>query len=579
MTGKPTSRRKFLKLAGMFLGSATLAACSTSTPTPTPQPPTTAPTPAGQAEPTPAPEATSTPSATRPTPAPAVDVTITTSGWPVDRMPTQEEIEADKSKAGQAKALQAWLDLNPGVKIERVDVDIWDGQAIIPAISGGTAPTFVYAAAMGDWSLASARSVFVQGMVADITAFINNYGLQEKCLPNMWETWNSRTPVDGRHWAYPINEAAPSGTFHYRKDLVKELGLKEPGIDWTWEEARELFKGLTSEADNRRGFGAPTWMIGHRMDMYGRPLLTELPAPDAPWHWTLDFSDPRWVELITEYREMLFEEKCVLCDVALGGFDDEYVKLYHAGQIACARFNVWPAFWPETNENSIAAMARRLGKEYQEVAGILPYPRGDGYQSGGVVVDGGCSFSPDAKPEAIDKGISLIDWMFWAKGLAITKVAAYEATQDLKSVYGTPISMDGKCTAYEGVPGTFADAWGQDMLDRMSAMALLPVEPDKALYFPTEANPAPNSTAIDDAYSRFSTEPGAIDVAAELKAAQDKWLQAASGFASSISAADFKAAAVKYYADLDAFFKKNFAEWYESRFKPVYDVKIKLAIS
>ncbi|MDI7274659.1 MAG: extracellular solute-binding protein [Anaerolineae bacterium] len=557
------SRRRFLKTAIWGLGASTLAACA-APPTPTPE---KAPTAVTGAEPTAA-------TAPQPTQAPAAEVIITTSGWPVNRMPTAEEIEADKAQAGFAKALQAWLDQNPGVKIERLEVNIWDAQAIIPAISGGTAPTFLYAAAMGNWSLQSARNVFVQGLVADVTPFITKYGIQQKSLPEMWAVWNEKTPVNGKYWAFPINEAGLRGSFIYRKDLVDELGLKRPTATWTWDDARELFRGLTSEAENRKGFGAPTWMVGYRMDMHGFGLLTQVPAPGTGWNWTRDYSDPRWPELIKQWRDMLFAEKTVLSDVALGGGDDEYFKLFHAGQIACGRFNIWTLFGRPEEETSIAAMADRLGKPYEKVAGLAAMPWGDGYYIAGASCEGGCSFSPDSSQEVLDKACSLLEWFFWGEGRTINKVATYEATQDLKAVYNSPLSMDGKITAFEGVPGTFTDAWGEEILDEIMAVARLPVEPEIALYFPAEQNPAPNNQPIDDKYSKFVTDPSQFDIAADLKEAQEQWNAQASGFTSSISDADFVAGAKAYYAEMDAFLKKNLPDFYENRFKPFYEGKV-----
>lgn len=555
------SRREFFRMAALGAGAAALAACGQ----PAKPEPTKAPGEPVVTEPTSAPE---------PAEPSVADVTITTSGWPVDAMPTEEEIEADKALGGYAEALQAWMEKNPGVKIERLEVNIWDAQAVIPAISGGTAPTFLFAAAMGNWSLAGARNVFVQGLVADVTPYLAKYEIQKKSLPEMWAVWNTKTPVDGKIWAFPINEAGLRGSFVYRKDLVDELGLKRPAATWTWDDAEELFKGLTSEKDSRYGFGAPTWMVGYRMAMHGFDVLTQIPAPDTGWNWSRDFTDPRWPELIEQWRQMLFVDKTVLSDVALGGGDDEYFRLFHAGQIACGRFNIFSLFGRPDEETSIAALADRLGKPYEKVAGLAALPWGDGYGIVGADCSGGCSFSPDATEDEKDKGCSLLEWFFWGEGRTINKVASYEITKDLKTVYNAPLSMDGKVTAYEGVPGTFVDAWGQEILDEINAVAKLPVEPDIALYFPPEENPAPNNQAIDDKFSKFCTEPGQFDIAADLREAQEQWIAQASGFSSSIPDDVYIAAAKEYYADMDSFFKEHMPDFYEQRFKPFYEGKV-----
>jgi hypothetical protein len=108
------------------------------------------------------------------------DVVIVTSGWPLNPMPTTEEIEADAALEGYAAGLQAWLDQNPGVTFERIEANIWDPQAIVTAIAGGTAPTYIYPQSIGNWSDAGARNAFIQGLMKDVAPAIEKYGLIAK---------------------------------------------------------------------------------------------------------------------------------------------------------------------------------------------------------------------------------------------------------------------------------------------------------------------------------------------------------------------------------------------------------------
>ena len=579
---RPISRRQFLKHAMIGISAAAspalLAACGGSpSVAPTSVPATAAPS-ASQATQAAAPTAAAAPTtapAVEPVSVPAAttgEIKILTSGWPLTPMPTTEDINADPAKKGYAEALQTWLDQNPGVVFEQVEVNIWDQQAIVTAISGGTAPTYVFANAIGNWSLAGARAAFVQGLVADITPQVEKYGLQGKLTDIVRQRWEQVSNVDGKYYNYII-DASVNGALWYRRDLIKELGLKEPTIDWTWQDLRELAKGLTSEKDRRKGFGAQNWMVGYMLALHGFDILGTVPSPQTAWNWSKDFSDPRWAQLVNEWRKMVFEDKSVYTDAALGGGDDEYFKAFINGSACIVRVNTLAAFGSSAQEESPAAMAKRLGKKYEELIGFAPLPRGDGYFQGGVNADGGVSCSPDSSPEVIDKAIGAVDYMFLGKGWDIQKAGQYEATKDLQAVFNYYLPVDGRYQ-YEGVPGTFAEAWGQTTLDSLLAIARLPREPDRAFYFPAEKNPAPDNKAIDDAWSTFTYVADTVDVEAELKKAQDTWNTQADSLPSSIDDVTFASSAQAYFKALDGFFAQHMSDFYKNRFRPWYESKV-----
>jgi type II secretory pathway pseudopilin PulG len=563
------SRRQFLK--GTLLGisaaamPALLAACgggTTVAPTAAPggAPAASAPTIAPAVEPTPAPAAT------------GGEIKILTSGWPLTPMPTADEINSDPGKQGYGEALQTWLDQNPGVTFEQVEVDIWNQETIVTAISGGTAPTYVFANAIGGWSLAGARAAFVQGLVADLSSMIEKYGLKTKLTDLVRPGWERASNVEGKYYNYPI-DGGVDGVLWYRRDLIKERGLKEPTLEWTWDDLRALAKGLTSEQDKRRGFGAQNWMAGYILGFHGFDNLSNSPTPGTAWNWSRDFSDPRWAEILQQWRTMVFEDQSVYTDVALGDSDDEYQKAFINGSAAIVRVNPLAAFQSSANEAAPAALAKRLNKPFEELVGFVGLPRGDGYFQGGIGADAGVSVSPDTPPEVIDKAIGAVDYMFLSKGWDIQKAGQYEATKDLQAVFNYYLPIDGRYE-YEGVPGTFADAWGQSTLDALLAIGKLPNEPDPAFYFPAERNSSPDDSAITDAWSTITYVADNVDVAAELKKAQDIWNTQADSLASSISDADFLTGAQAYFKDLDAFFAQNMPEFHQKRFKPWYESKV-----
>jgi hypothetical protein len=583
MARKIVTRREFLRLAGLGAGAATLAACAAPT-----APPavvkevekTVLATQLVEVEKQVNVVVTATP--VPPTPAPAVEVTITTTGWPVD-VKSAEDIAADPTNEAYAAAVQAWLDANPGVTMEKVDVPIWDPQAIQAQVAGGTDCTFLFGPCVGGgWGNRESKNAFVQGMLADITPAVTKYDLQGQSLDYLWNSWSNNSQVLGKYYSYPLNEYSPdAGTIIYRKDLVTEKGLKEPAIGWTWEDAATVFKGLTDPENNITGLGVPTWFMGYVLSFHGWDILTQwLPRPADAWKWTKDLtSDPRWAEIITGYRQLLHEDKAILSDVALGGGDEEYFTLFHAGNIAAGRFNYWSMFGRPTEANSLAAMADRLGKPYEEVFGVVSLPMGDGYQNGnGVNLSGGVSFSPNQTADHWDKGVGLVDWMFWDQGLDMTKKGIWDIAQDPRAVFSAFLYMSGK-VGYEGVPSSAAEAWGAGVVDSWTNIGKLPVEPSRDVYFPPEQNPAPSGQAIDDQFSMMVTTAGAMDPAALLKKAETDWLNTAKGFSSSTSEALFKAAAKKYYAALDEYFKANYPDFYQNRYKAFFEKQVAPYIS
>lgn len=567
---KILSRRRFLQGSLIGLGTAAapllLSACGGTPPQGTTSA-TSAPT-GGETAATSAPNA-----AVEPTTAPSVassDLEIVTSGWPLTPMPSTEEMDKEPQRKGYASALQEWLDQNPGVTFKQIEANIWDQQSIVTLISGGTAPLYVYAQAIGGWSTAGTRAAFVQGLFADTTPVVEKYGLKSKLTDLAKASWEPYGVVDGKYINYPIDSGV-GNTVMYRKDLVKQLSLKEPTDDWTWEDLRALAKGLTSDADKRKGIGMTKTGAGEFLGAHGFDILSTVPTPNTGWNWERDFSDPRWTELSNEFRSMVFEDKSVFSD-ATATNNDIYSKAFVDGTIGIWQSNILGAFGPPADASSYAALAKRLNKPYQEVIGFAAAPKGDGFRNGGAYV-GGVAFSPDASPELLDKGASAVDFMFLGKGWDVQKAGQYEATKDLQAVFNYPLPIDGKYT-YEGVPGSFADAWGQETLDAAKKVAGIPIAPETGLFLPAEKNAGPGDDAIRDTWSNLLYVADQVDPAQELKTAQDTWNQQAGGFSSSISDDDFVASTKNYYAALSDFLKQNTPEFYEQRFKPWYDSKI-----
>ena len=77
----------------------------------------------------------------------------------------------------------------------------------------------------------------------------------------------------------------------------------------------------------------------------------------------------------------------------------------------------------------------------------------------------------------------------------------------------------------------------------------------------------------------MATDPNANNIGELLAKGESDFKAQLAQFTSSTSSADFKAAAQKYYAYLDDYFKTNYPEFYQNRFKPYYEGKVLPAIS
>jgi hypothetical protein len=357
-----------------------------------------------------------------------------------------------------------------------------------------------------------------------------------------------------------------------RRDLLAEAGIEEPPIDWTWDDVMNVARALTSADGSRKGMNAPVFMAGSLLNDHGFDLLREIPAPATGWNWVQDATgNPLWAELLTAYRKLVFEDQAVYTDVSYT--TDNYNNAFASGATGMNRTNILGAFGSAAIENSPAALAKSLGKPYEEVFTFRPLPRGsNGYFINPAYI-GNVSISPDTPPDVVLKALSAVDYMFLGAGWDIQKAGQYAATQDLQAVYNYPIPIDGKYQ-YEGVPGSFADAWGQETLDVITQSANQPQEPDRALYFPVEQNPSPDTQAFDDAWSTITYVADAVDPAAVLQTAQDTWNAQAAGFSSSVGDEEFVASARTYFEALDAFWQENSPEFYESTFKPWYEGKV-----
>ena len=128
----------------------------------------------------------------------AVDVTlITAEDLPYPGIPTADVQAADPGMKAYAEAIQPWIDENPGVKLEQITFDVYDQEALLVAISGGTAPSFYPADVLGEWDEELVLAAEKSGLAADVTDQVAQNDLEAKladyCLADL-ENQGGRGP-------------------------------------------------------------------------------------------------------------------------------------------------------------------------------------------------------------------------------------------------------------------------------------------------------------------------------------------------------------------------------------------------
>lgn len=509
-----------------------------------------------------------------PEPGQKVDVTLKTAAWPYAAMPDESAAADDPVLSAYREVLQTWMDDNPGVKLEAIEFDVWDQQALTTAVTGGTAPAFFPGNVLGGWNATITKSAFLQGLSADVTDVLDRYQLNDKIAPYakpIWDSWK----VDGRYYAAPQGYGAGNGIY-FRRDLINELGLQEPQAGWTWADLTELANGLTK--GNRRGFGAQSYFLGAWLGSEGWSLLPNIPAPDTSWNWTYDYQTQAevWKSIIDQYRDMAFNVKSIQSDI--GWADGDVTAAFAQERAAMMPNNQFFMLGDPDTDNTPGNLAKKLDKPLDDVVGWIQYPVGrhgniNGTQPFMTVL----GFAPDLDDVALDKAVSLHTYLAFGDGFVAQKQAIYDATEDLQKVWSDPTPLAGN-VEIPGVPGSVAEAWGQRYADNVAAAAALPLIPNQSNYLPAEENPGPSSTAIEDATSAWMYEKGNVDVGADLAKLTDTMNKQAGGFTSSASDDDFIAGARSYFEAVVAFWAEHAPDYSANVVRPWYEQSVRPAL-
>ncbi len=495
------------------------------------------------------------------------DVTLLIAGWPYEPLP-EEEPEGGYSAYQQA--LMMWLDDNPNVHMESVDVGIWDTSALLTAIAGGTAPAYFSTGVIGNWNVAGMQAAYLQGLVANVTEQFDSFGINDK-LSAIAKAGRAYYAIGDDVYGV-INEIAPGNGIYYRKDWLAEAGLPEPTVDWTWDDVREYAKALTN--DSHKGILMQSYGLGWQMQAEGigsDNLFARIPDPGSSWNWRWDYTTQQdlYDTTVSRFRAMMYEDQSIITDVSAS---DGSIAPMFLNQEA-AMMTDPSQFYTRTEDPWPYALAQQLDKPMEEIVGFMSHPRGTtGHlNAASRVVIPPTGLNPDMKTDEKNAAISLYNFMELEDGFDFQRRMRYEESGDLKqafAIYPFPRAKD----TIDGVDGTAADAWGEDFLAVLDHMAnVISRYPELGLFVPPEETVGPTTSAWDDVQSTFTFEPGDQDVPALLQQAQDIRNQQAAGFVSSISDDDFIAGASAYYEAHDQVWSEIAPDFYENTFHPWYE--------
>ncbi len=496
------------------------------------------------------------------------EVTLLIAGWPYPPLPA-EMPEGGYDSYQQALAM--WLEQNPNVRMETVEVGIWDSAALLTAISGGTAPAYFSTGVIGNWNVAGMQAAYLQGLVANLSEQFDAFDIQNK-LSAIANSGRAYYAIGDEEYGV-VNEIAPGNGIYYRRDLLAEAGLPEPTVDWTWDDVREYARALTT--DTRKGlamqsYGLTSWELAAE-GLGENNLFARIPDPSSPWNWRWDYTSQaaEYQTAIDRHRAMMFEDGSLLSDVSSSDgsiapqfLNQEAAMMSNPSQFYTRASDPWPYM-----------LAQQLGQPMEEIVGFMSHPRGvNGHiNPASRVVIPPTGMNPDLRTEEKNAAVSLYNFMELEDGFDLRRRLAYEESGDLKrafEVFPFPRAKD----TIDGVDGTAADAWGADFLAVLDYMAsVVSRYPELGLFIPPEESVGPDNAAWNDVASTFSFEPGTVDVPALLQQAQDIRNQQAQSFTSSVSDEAFTAGAAAYYQAHDAYWQEVAPEFYENTFKPWYD--------
>ncbi len=504
---------------------------------------------------------------------PAAKITLRTAGWPIDVPFTGENLTP--FQRGYNKAFQQWLDMNPGVSVEQIEFNVWAADALRTAVAGGTAPFHYPIGVLGSWNVPGIQASFAEGLFADITAVFEKLGILDLLDPKVAASTSRWKTKDGVIFGIPYEIVSSEGFFFNRAHLA-EIGLEEIPQNWTWQDLREIALKLTK--GDRKGLAMAAYVLDWILPTYGIDfdgLLSRYPVPGRSFNWRWDFTT--FVEDIVEgvnlWRGMYFEDQSVYTD-------PNYWDFSQNGQLAAAFYQEKASMTPGIHL-FFSDMANKMGKTIPEMdafAGFARQPFGPlGYSYQLPFSVSAWAFNPDLKADELEKAVSLFAYMTLGDGFKTIAQEIYNITGDPSEIVRAIRWPFANKYSHEipGVPGTLDEATGKRYSETINTLFSQPKLPEVGEYIPAEVNRGPGDTPWYDKLTRWAYSTDPFDVKADAAELENILNQQAKTFPSSVDQNAFAEGIHRYYQDVAAYLQAHAPRFYEERFKPFYDLRIK----
>lgn len=312
-----TSRRAFLRLAGLGLSASVLAACSQTAPSPTAGSSTEAPatsptaarptagaTSAPTAAATKAPGATPTPAtsvASKPTAAPAAQSTVTPASGAVVLNYWDMQWGGPQFMNQIQDNVTAFNKANPKIYVKFTQLSWGDyTQKILSATQAGTPPDV----SGGDSGIPFVMDA--QGQALDISDLYKDWqsdGTIDDMVPWAHEKWNYKGKRPGITWQFDAR------AIFYRKDLLQQAGLDVPT---QWEAWAQAAQKLTNPSKEVIGVALPGKQGSYDTDQFYMTLVFQAGGGLADPDGNPTFDTPEQLKALT------FEQQLVGCCASKG---------------------------------------------------------------------------------------------------------------------------------------------------------------------------------------------------------------------------------------------------------------------
>ena len=502
---------------------------------------------------------------------PPVDVLLNTSGWPID-LPVPDSAPGSY-QAGYARSFQAWLDMNPGVRVEQIEFNPWDAAGLRTAIAGGTAPFCYPIGVMGAWNVAGIQAANAEGAFADITDVFERYQIRELLDPKVAAS-TGRWMAGDRVFGVPYEVVSSQGYFYNRAHL-EAIGMDSIPMSWTWQDMREMALKLTT--GDRKGMAMAAYALNWILPSYGigfDGLVSRYPVPGRSFNWRWDFTTfvDDMVEGVNLWRGMYFEDQSVFSD-------PNYWDFSQNGPLAAAFYDERVSMTPGISL-FFTDMAQKMNKTIAETDQMMSFvrsPKGSlGFTPEQPLTPSAWAFSPDLNADQLDKAVSLFSYLLLGDGFVQTMQNVYQETNDLSAIirsmrwpYANKYSSN-----IPGIDGTLNDAVGANFSAALQDIFSQPALPEVGTYIPAETTSGPGDTPWYDKITRWAFNRDGVDVPSEAAEVESILNQQVVTFPSTIDENAFAEGIHNYYADWDTLLQQIAPQFYEQRFKPFYDLRI-----